>query len=84
MLVGALSYGTLATLGIKVFGLHAIVPSLTLSGIAYVLGSLLSPPPSAEVRALFGGKEFSGKEFSGEEVGSAERPAPGAKLETNA
>lgn len=69
MLVGAISYGALATLGIKVFGLHAIVPSLTLSGIAYVLGSLLSPPPSAEVRSLFG---------------SAERPAPSAKHETSA
>lgn len=58
MLVGAISYGALATLGIKLFGLHAIVPSLTLSGLAYVIGSLLSPAPSAEVRALFGRGEL--------------------------
>ncbi|NLJ93289.1 MAG: hypothetical protein GX324_09595, partial [Aeromonadales bacterium] len=39
---------------IKPLDLHAIVPSLTVSGIAYVLGSLLTKPPSDEVRALFG------------------------------
>ncbi|ART83193.1 sodium/panthothenate symporter [Oceanisphaera profunda] len=78
MLVGAISYGLLTTLGIKLFGLHAIVPSLTLSGLAYVIGSLLSPAPCAEVRALFG-------KNSGEELGknSAERQAPGAQHETN-
>lgn len=54
MLTGAVSYSLLLNLGIKPLGLHAIVPSLALSGLAYVVGSLLTPPPSAEVRALFG------------------------------
>ncbi|WP_116473810.1 sodium/pantothenate symporter [Zobellella maritima] len=54
MLTGAVSYGLLTTLGIKLMGLHAIVPSLTLSGLAYVLGSLATAPPSTEVRQLFG------------------------------
>ena len=58
MVVGALSYGLLTTFSIKWFDLHAIVPSLTLSGLAYVIGSLLSPPPCAEVRALFRGEEL--------------------------
>lgn len=57
MLVGAISYGVFTTLGIKIAGLHAIVPSLVLSGLAYVLGSLLSPAPCAQVRALFGKEE---------------------------
>ncbi|PSJ44759.1 sodium/panthothenate symporter [Zobellella endophytica] len=54
MVTGALSYGLLLHFGIKPLGLHAIVPSLTLSGLAYVLGSLLSPPPPSGVRELFG------------------------------
>ncbi|MCC4265899.1 sodium/pantothenate symporter [Oceanimonas baumannii] len=54
MLTGAVSYSLLLQFGIKPLGLHAIVPSLALSGLAYVAGSLLTPPPSAEVRALFG------------------------------
>ncbi|MFD1007448.1 sodium/pantothenate symporter [Oceanisphaera ostreae] len=54
MVTGGVCYGLLTTLGLKVFGLHAIVPSLVLSGLAYVIGSLLSPAPCAEVRALFG------------------------------
>ncbi|MFH7565424.1 sodium/pantothenate symporter [Oceanimonas smirnovii] len=54
MLTGAISYSLLLHFGIKPLGLHAIVPSLALSGLAYVVGSLLTPPPSADVRALFG------------------------------
>lgn len=54
MITGALCYGLLTHFAIKPLGLHAIVPSLTVSGIAYVLGSLLTKPPSDEVRALFG------------------------------
>ena len=54
MVTGALSYGLLIQFGIKPLGLHAIVPSLTLSGLAYVFGSLLTAPPTADVRALFG------------------------------
>lgn len=53
MLTGTLCYGLLTHFAIKPLDLHAIVPSLTLSGLAYVLGSLLTPPPSDEVRALF-------------------------------
>jgi sodium/pantothenate symporter len=54
MVTGAVSYGLLTTFGIKLLGLHAIVPSLTLSGLAYVFGSLSTAPPSTEVRQLFG------------------------------
>ncbi|MGO1246137.1 MAG: sodium/pantothenate symporter [Oceanisphaera sp.] len=72
MLTGAISYAVLATLGIKLFGMHAIVPSLVLSGLAYFIGSLLSPAPCAEVQALFGRAESS-----------TEHPAPGAKHETS-
>ncbi|MCT7655199.1 hypothetical protein MBH78_11920 [Oceanimonas sp. NS1] len=54
MLTGAISYSLLLHFGIKPLGLHAIVPSLALSGLAYVVGSLLTPPPSPEVRTLFG------------------------------
>ncbi|ATG73127.1 sodium/pantothenate symporter [Zobellella denitrificans] len=54
MVTGALGYGLLLHFGIKPLGLHAIVPSLALSGLAYVLGSLLTAPPPDEVRRLFG------------------------------
>ncbi len=54
MVTGAVCYGLLTSFGIKVLGLHAIVPSLTLSGLAYVFGSLSTAPPSTEVRQLFG------------------------------
>lgn len=59
MITGALCYGLLTTLGVKLLGLHAIVPSLVFSGLAYVIGSLLSPAPCAEVRALFGEQNSS-------------------------
>ncbi|WP_458734482.1 sodium/pantothenate symporter [Zobellella taiwanensis] len=54
MLTGAVSYSLLLHFGVKPLGLHAIVPSLAASGLAYVLASLLTAPPTAEVRALFG------------------------------
>jgi sodium/pantothenate symporter len=54
MLTGAVSYSLLLHFGVKPLGLHAIVPSLAASGLAYVLASLLTASPTAEVRALFG------------------------------
>lgn len=53
MVCGILCYGTLSQWGIKVAGLHAIVPSLALGLAAFVLASLLTPAPDQRVRRLF-------------------------------
>ena len=53
MVCGILGYGTLRQWGIKVAGLHAIVPSLALGLAAFVLVSLLTPAPDQRVRRLF-------------------------------
>lgn len=53
MVCGILCYGTLSQWGIKVAGLHAIVPSLALGLAAFVLVSLLTPAPDQRVRRLF-------------------------------
>ncbi|MGL5949723.1 MAG: sodium/pantothenate symporter [Aeromonas sp.] len=53
MLCGLACYGLLNHFGLKLFGLHAIVPTLALGLGVFVLVSLLTPPPSAQVRALF-------------------------------
>ena len=53
MVCGILCYGTLSQWGIKLAGLHAIVPSLALGLAAFVLVSLLTPAPDQRVRRLF-------------------------------
>lgn len=53
MVCGILCYGILSQWGIKLAGLHAIVPSLAMGLIAFVLVSLLTPAPSQSVRRLF-------------------------------
>ncbi|EOD55184.1 sodium/pantothenate symporter [Aeromonas molluscorum] len=53
MMSGILCYGTLSHWGIKLAGLHAIVPSLGLGLCVFVLVSLLTPPPGLAVRQLF-------------------------------
>lgn len=53
MLTGATGYGLLTQLAIKPWGLHPIVPSLLLALAAFLVATWLSPPPRAEVRALF-------------------------------
>ena len=56
MVSGIVSYGVLSQWGIKLAGLHAIVPSLTLALVVFITVSLLTAPPSREVRELFGQK----------------------------
>ncbi len=53
MVCGILCYAILSQWEIKPAGLHAIVPSLGLGLIAFVLVSLLTPAPSQHVRRLF-------------------------------
>jgi len=53
MVCGILCYTALSQWGIKLAGLHAIVPSLGLGLVAFVLVSLLTPPPDQAVRRLF-------------------------------
>ncbi|MFM4962551.1 sodium/pantothenate symporter [Aeromonas bivalvium] len=53
MVAGLLCYGILSQWGIKLAGLHAIVPSLGLGLVAFVLISLLTPAPGQTVRQLF-------------------------------
>lgn len=53
MVAGLLCYGALSQWGIKLAGLHAIVPSLGLGLVTFVLISLLTPPPGQAVRQLF-------------------------------
>ena len=53
MVCGILCYGILSQWGIKLAGLHAIVPSLGLGLTAFVLISLLTQPPGQAVRQLF-------------------------------
>jgi sodium/pantothenate symporter len=53
MVSGILCYGVLSHWGIKLAGLHAIVPSLGLGLFVFVLVSLLTPPPGVVVRQLF-------------------------------
>jgi sodium/pantothenate symporter len=53
MMSGILCYGALSQWGIKLAGLHAIVPSLGLGLCVFVLVSLLTPPPGLAVRQLF-------------------------------
>ena len=53
MVCGILCYAILSQWGIKLAGLHAIVPSLALGLVAFVLVSLLTPAPSQSVRRLF-------------------------------
>ena len=53
MVSGIVSYGVLSQWGIKLAGLHAIVPSLTLALVIFIAVSLLTAPPSREVRELF-------------------------------
>ncbi|MGY3870626.1 sodium/pantothenate symporter [Aeromonas crassostreae] len=53
MVAGLLCYGALSQWGIKLVGLHAIVPSLGLGLLAFVLISLMTPPPGKAVRQLF-------------------------------
>ncbi|MGU5536317.1 sodium/pantothenate symporter [Aeromonas caviae] len=53
MVCGILCYSTLSQWGIKLAGLHAIVPSLALGLAAFVLVSLLTPAPDQRVRRLF-------------------------------
>ena len=56
MVSGIVCYGVLSQWGIKLAGLHAIVPSLTLALVVFITVSLLTAPPSREVRELFGQK----------------------------
>ncbi|MGY3928073.1 sodium/pantothenate symporter [Aeromonas simiae] len=53
MVGGALCYGLLSQFKLSLWGTHAIVPSLLLGLVCFVLTSLLTPPPSAEVARLF-------------------------------
>ncbi|MFM4803542.1 sodium/pantothenate symporter [Aeromonas bivalvium] len=53
MVAGLLCYGILSQWGIKLAGLHAIVPSLGLGLAAFVMISLLTPAPGQTVRQLF-------------------------------
>ena len=53
MVCGILCYTALNQWGIKLAGLHAIVPSLGLGLVAFVLVSLLTPAPDQSVRRLF-------------------------------
>ena len=53
MVSGIVCYGALSQWGIKLAGLHAIVPSLGLGLVAFILVSLLTPPPDQSVRRLF-------------------------------
>ncbi|MFM4718719.1 sodium/pantothenate symporter [Aeromonas bivalvium] len=53
MVAGLLCYGILSQWSIKLAGLHAIVPSLGLGLVAFVLISLLTPAPGQTVRQLF-------------------------------
>ncbi|MDO2949733.1 sodium/pantothenate symporter [Aeromonas simiae] len=53
MMGGALCYGLLSQFKLSLWGTHAIVPSLLLGLVCFVLTSLLTPPPSAEVARLF-------------------------------
>ncbi|MFM4824493.1 sodium/pantothenate symporter [Aeromonas bivalvium] len=53
MVAGLLCYGILSQWGIKLAGLHAIVPSLGLGLAVFVLISLLTPAPGQTVRQLF-------------------------------
>ncbi|MCE9943531.1 sodium/pantothenate symporter [Aeromonas rivipollensis] len=53
MVSGIVCYGALSQWGIKLAGLHAIVPSLGLGLAAFVVVSLLTPPPDQSVRRLF-------------------------------
>jgi sodium/pantothenate symporter len=53
MVSGIVCYGVLSQWGIKLAGLHAIVPSLGLGLATFVVVSLLTPPPDQGVRRLF-------------------------------
>ncbi len=53
MVSGIVSYGVLSQWEIKLAGLHAIVPSLALALVIFVVVSLLTAAPEREVRALF-------------------------------
>ena len=53
MVCGILLLRHLEPVGIKLAGLHAIVPSLALGLAAFVLVSLLTPAPDQRVRRLF-------------------------------
>lgn len=53
MLGGALCYGLLSQFKLSLWGTHAIVPSLLLGLVCFVLTSLLTPPPDAAVTRLF-------------------------------
>ncbi|QFI54061.1 sodium/pantothenate symporter [Aeromonas simiae] len=53
MLAGALCYGLLSQFKLSLWGTHAIVPSLLLGLVCFVLTSLLTPPPDSEVARLF-------------------------------
>ena len=53
MVSGIVSYGILSQWGIKLAGLHAIVPSLGLGLGVFIVVSLLTAPPSREVQELF-------------------------------
>ena len=53
MVSGIVCYGVLSQWGIKLAGLHAIVPSLALGLAAFILVSLLTPAPDQSVCRLF-------------------------------
>ena len=53
MVSGIVSYGVLSQWEIKLAGLHAIVPSLALALVIFVVVSLFTAAPTREVRALF-------------------------------
>ncbi len=53
MLAGAISYIWMIQGKISLWGMHAIVPAITLSLVAFVGVTLLTPPPAPQVRKLF-------------------------------
>jgi len=50
--VGAACYTLLASLNIELWGFHPIVPSLTLSLLAFVVGNLFGSTPDARHAAV--------------------------------
>ncbi len=52
MVVGAGCYTLLASLKIELWGFHPIVPSLTLSLLAFLVGNLFGSAPDARDAAL--------------------------------
>jgi sodium/pantothenate symporter len=52
MLVGASCYTLLASLNIEWWGFHPIVPSLTLSLLAFLVGNLFGRTPETHAAAL--------------------------------